>query len=90
MDFSLSIYGGVIEQTSTCIISFQKQNRTDTWLKETGINEDAYAGFLCFDATLRSSCSDKQFKAAPYVIQPHLASLFTVSKSFAIMDRFLL
>lgn len=32
-------------------------------VKNTGINEDANAGFLCFDATLRSSCSDKQFKA---------------------------
>lgn len=31
-------------------------------VKNTGINEDANAGFLCFDATLRSSCSDKQFK----------------------------
>lgn len=61
MNFLLSIYGGVIEQTSTCIISFQNQNQK-YMVKNTGINEDANAGFLCFDATLRSSCSDKQFK----------------------------
>lgn len=33
MNFLLSIYGGVTEHTSTCIISFQNQNRADTWLK---------------------------------------------------------